>query len=161
MNKFSIGLLLALLLSACSDTQLSSLESGDLTWQQQRGQWVFINYWAQWCHPCRKEIPELNQFAQQYQGRAVVWGVNFDEPSVDELQRQTQAMGIRFVQLTEDPAGLLGFERPTVLPATYVFDPAGVYQGVMVGPQTEASLTAWLKDRPGVAMPAVSKSADR
>lgn len=157
MKKLSIGLLLTLLLSACSDTQLTTLDNGDLDWQQQRGQWVFINYWAQWCHPCRKEIPELNEFAQQYQGQAVVWGVNYDAPAEDELRQQTQAMGIRFVQLSEDPSGVLGFEPPTVLPATYVFDPNGVYQGVMVGPQTEASLTAWLKDRPGVAVPAVAE----
>lgn len=157
MNKLAIPLLLSLCLCACGDTQFSTLDDGDLRWQQQRGQWVFINYWAQWCHPCRKEIPELNQFAQQYQGQAVVWGVNFDQPADDELRRQTEAMGIRFVQLFEDPAARLGYERPTVLPATYVFDPDGVYQGVMVGPQTEASLTAWLQDRPGLVLPAAAQ----
>jgi thiol-disulfide isomerase/thioredoxin len=135
-------------LMGCSDTQLKTLDDTEISWQQQRGQWVFINYWAQWCHPCRKEIPELNQFAQQYKGQVVVLGVNFDAPAEDELRQQTQAMGIEFVQLSEDPAELLSFPPPTVLPATYVFDPDGIYQGVMVGPQTKASLSAWLKDRP-------------
>lgn len=143
--------LLVLLLSACGETKLKTLSGSDLSWEQQRGQWVFINYWAQWCHPCRKEIPELNQFAKQHKGKAVVLGVNFDDPQLDELEEQSRAMGIEFTQLLHDPAQVLDFDRPSVLPATFVFDPKGVYQGVMVGPQTEASLGAWLKDRPTVA----------
>lgn len=157
MNKVFLSVLLGLLLTACGDTQLDTLDHGELSWQQQRGQWVFINYWAQWCHPCRKEIPELNQFARQYQGHAMVLGVNFDGPAQAELRQQTKAMDIEFVQLIGDPAARLGYERPTVLPATYVFDPSGVYHGVMVGPQTEASLSAWLQDRPEVAVPAAGQ----
>ena len=124
------------LLSGCGDTRLKTLSGEDVSWKQQRGQWVFINYWAQWCQPCRKEIPELNQFALQHEGEAVILGVNFDGPEYEELEKQTRAMGIEFTQLLHDPSGLLGFDRPEVLPATYVFDPKGVYQGVMVGPQT-------------------------
>nr|WP_233710115.1 TlpA disulfide reductase family protein [Aestuariicella albida] len=140
------------LLSGCGDTQLKTLSGEDVSWKQQRGQWVFINYWAQWCQPCRKEIPELNQFALQHEGEAVILGVNFDGPEYEDLEKQTRAMGIEFTQLLHDPSGLLGFDRPEVLPATYVFDPKGVYQGVMVGPQTEASLGAWLKDDPKLAV---------
>lgn len=140
------------LLSACGDTQLKTLSGSDLSWKQQRGQWVFINYWAQWCQPCRKEIPELNQFAVQHKGEAVVLGVNFDNPEFQELEKQTRAMAIEFTQLLHDPSAALGFERPEVLPATYVFDPKGVYQGVMVGPQTEASLGARLKNDPKLAV---------
>ena len=155
MKKLLSAIGLLLVLSACGDRQLDTLDHGALSWQQQRGQWVFINYWAQWCHPCRKEIPELNRFAQQHQGQAVVLGVNFDSPAADELRQQAQAMGIEFVQLVGDPAAQLGFERPEVLPSTYVFDPKGVYQGMMVGPQTEASLQAWLTERPTLDVSAV------
>ena len=51
------------------------------------GRWLVINYWAEWCTPCIKEIPELNQLAQQYPELAVV-GVNFDGTEGDELARQ-------------------------------------------------------------------------
>lgn len=132
--------LLPLLLSGCGDTKLKSLNGDDLSWDSMRGEWVFINYWAIWCAPCRKEIPELNAFTQ---GR--VLGVNYDDPNPETLQAHTSELNIEFTQLRADPSLPLGFERPAVLPATYVFDPNGVYRGVMMGPQTQASLSAWLQ----------------
>lgn len=130
----------SLLLSSCGDTKLQQLNGSNLSWESLRGEWVFINYWAVWCAPCRKEIPELNAFTQGH-----VLGVNFDGPDLDTLKEHTAELNIEFTQLQDDPSSQLGFERPSVLPATYVFDPKGIYRGVMMGPQTEASLSAWLQ----------------
>ncbi len=134
------ALLLLSLLSGCGGPKLQQLNGEELNWQSLRGEWVFINYWAIWCAPCRKEIPELNAFTQ---GR--VLGVNFDGPDFETLKQQSTQLAIEFTQLQGDPSQLLGYERPSVLPATYVFDPNGVFRGVMMGPQTQASLSAWLE----------------
>ena len=49
---------LVLLLGACGDKP----ETGGVPrLEDLRGQWVLVNYWAQWCKPCIEEIPELNQ----------------------------------------------------------------------------------------------------
>lgn len=135
-----LTLLTALLLSGCNDLTFERLDGSDLSWQSLRGEWVFINYWAVWCAPCRKEIPELNAFTE-----GQVLGVNFDNPDRAILQQHSDELKIEFTQLLLDPSSQLRFERPSVLPATYVFDPQGVYRGVMVGPQTQASLAAWLE----------------
>lgn len=133
-------------LSGCGDTEFDTLSGDALNWNAQRGQWVFVNYWAPWCQPCRKEIPELNQFEQHHRDLVRVVGVNFDQPDDRELKRQTDELGIEFTQLTGDPAAQLNIERPLVLPATFVFDPSGNYRGVLMGPQTLKSLGAWLVD---------------
>ena len=133
-------ILLSLVLISCGAPKLDTLDATPLDWKAQRGEWVFINYWAVWCAPCRKEIPELNSFDG---GR--VLGVNYDNPDLATLRQQTSDMGIEFTQLLADPAELLGYERPSVLPATFVFDPEGVYRGVMGGPQTHESLSVWLE----------------
>jgi len=131
-------LITSLLLSGCDNHEFERLEGSAVSWQSLRGEWVFINYWAIWCGPCREEIPELNAFTE---GR--VLGVNFDNPDRTTLQQHSDELNIEFTQLVRDPSSQLQFERPSVLPATYVFDPQGVYRGVMVGPQTQASLSAW------------------
>jgi cytochrome c biogenesis protein CcmG, thiol:disulfide interchange protein DsbE len=40
-----------------------------------KGKVVLIDFWATWCGPCRKSIPELNQFQKQFKDDLVVIGV--------------------------------------------------------------------------------------
>lgn len=113
-------------------TTLSSLE-------RLQGQWVVINYWAQWCAPCIKEIPELNRLDQEYTGVTVV-GVNYDGTNGEELELQRQKLGVTFASLESDPAAQLGIPRPVVLPTTLILDPTGRLVATLIGPQTLASL---------------------
>ena len=49
---------------------------------------IVINYWATWCAPCRKEIPELNELDHQLSDRLDVIGVNFDGVVGEQLDQQ-------------------------------------------------------------------------
>jgi thiol-disulfide isomerase/thioredoxin len=131
----SLAMLLALI--GCSDAQDAA--PGTLDLERLRGQWVVINYWAEWCKPCIKEIPELNALDQRYTA-VTVMGVNYDGLSGEELQGQAQALGIEFRLLTSDPAPQLGVARPVVLPTTLILDPQGQLTETLVGPQTLESL---------------------
>jgi thiol-disulfide isomerase/thioredoxin len=45
-----------------------------------RGHPVIVDFWATWCPPCRKEIPELNEIYQRYRPEGlIVLGVSMDE----------------------------------------------------------------------------------
>jgi thiol-disulfide isomerase/thioredoxin len=130
-------LTMALVLGGCSDRQDAS--PGTLDLERLRGQWVVINYWAEWCKPCIKEIPELNALDQRYP-TVTVMGVNYDGLSGDELLGQAQTLGIEFRLLASDPAPQLGVPRPVVLPTTLILDPQGRLTETLVGPQTLESL---------------------
>jgi thiol-disulfide isomerase/thioredoxin len=104
------------------------------------GQWLIINYWATWCKPCIEEIPELNTFAKQQMNNAKLFAVDFDNAQGDDLIASSQKMGIEFSVLTADPSVLLGFDRPSALPTTVVFNPEGTLHKILLGPQTEQSL---------------------
>jgi thiol-disulfide isomerase/thioredoxin len=132
------ALLLALLstLLACGASKDNTNEP-DL--DSLRGQWVVINYWAQWCKPCIKEIPELNMLDQQYP-EVTVLGVNYDGTTGEDLAAQLEKLGIEFATLATDPASQLGTPRPVVLPTTLILDPAGQLSVTLVGPQTLTSL---------------------
>ena len=134
--KYPLLLALALLLGACSPGNDTTSEP-DL--DRLRGQWVVINYWAQWCKPCIKEIPELNTLDQKYP-QVTVLGVNYDGATGEDLAVQLAKLGIEFSTLTTDPAGQLGAPRPEVLPTTLILDPTGQLSATLVGPQTLASL---------------------
>ena len=143
--------LVALVLTACSDgggVRYALHGGGELTLESLRGRWVFINYWAEWCAPCREEIPELNAFAAAHPDRVRVLSVNFDGAAGEQLDAQIAALGIAFPTLLADPRTALGVPPAQGLPETLVIDPQGRLQRVLQGPQTRATLEAELSTAP-------------
>lgn len=127
-------------LSGCSKIELERNEGAPLVWSDLRGQWVLVNYWAEWCKPCLKEIPELNALSQN--AAITVLGVNFDGISDAELSQLGERMGIGFDLLNQDPGPQFGWQTPIALPATLVINPKGELQQVLFGEQTQASIRA-------------------
>ena len=129
-------LFLLLSLLACTENTGTSAQP---RLEELRGQWVVINYWAPWCAPCIKEIPQLNALDAQY-SQVTVLGVNYDGASGAALEQQRQQLGVAFASLAADPAAQLGTPRPVVLPTTLILDPAGQLVATLIGPQTLESL---------------------
>ena len=90
---------LALLCLSCA-TQQDALDDGKFfSFDNQSADWVIVNYWAEWCAPCRKEIPELNELNdfQMKDGNVIkVYGVNFDLLGREDLKRVAEKMNIKF-----------------------------------------------------------------
>ena len=150
-------LFLTLSLTGCGNKEPSYalIDGGEIKFSELQGRVVFINYWAEWCKPCRKEIPELNSLHQQFSDHALVLGVNFDNAQNDQLINQAQAMGIKFPVLTTDPRLLFGVKASGVLPETLVIDKHGMLHEVLLGPQTmeklEAVVNKLTADKPSVS----------
>ncbi len=130
---------LVCLLTACSKGPQWQLLDGD----QQRlselkGQWVLINYWAEWCRPCLTEIPELNMLDKA--SDITVLAYNFDRLTGKALAEQAQKFNIEFASMLTEPAALFGQETPKGLPATLIINPNGEVHDWLVGPQTEESV---------------------
>jgi len=142
-------LILTTLLAACGEKAADSAgldqHGQPVAAKRLQGKWLVINYWAIWCAPCRKEIPELNQLAKQLTGRAEVFAVNFDGKQGDTLAKEANELGIAFTVLAQDPAPRFNLPRSAALPVTYLIDPQGKLQKTLLGEQTAASILAQLK----------------
>ena len=142
---FFIMLCALLTLAACTDIAPKHplrLFDGSITSPSQwRGQWVLINYWADWCGPCREEVPELNHLNDSTDGFKVL-GVNYDYLEGGELRASIDALGITFPTLLDDPQSILGYDEATVLPMTVLIAPNGTLHRVLLGPQTAQTLQA-------------------
>ena len=99
---------------------------------QYRGQVVLINFWATWCPPCRKEMPDLQSLWGSYQDQE---DVVFMIASVDQEQGKVQpyidANNYSFPVFYAGTAGQA--YQVTSIPSTYVIDKTGSIQYVHVG----------------------------
>ena len=121
---------------------------GSLVMASLRGQPLLLNFWATWCPPCVKEMPDLDRFAQRFaaQGWRVV-GLAVDKPAAvrEFLARTPVSYAI----------GLAGFEGSELsrqlgnaqagLPFTVAFNRQGEVVQRKAGATTLQELSTWAK----------------
>jgi len=147
----TIGAVIGALLTGCAEDMGVDQHGHKVSAARLDGQWLVINYWAEWCTPCRREIPQLNKLTQQLKDQPVtVLGVNFDGVQGEALREVAEAMGIRFTVLAQDPAQRWQLPRSEVLPVTYIVDAQGQLRERLLGEQTAAGLQARLAQLRGV-----------
>lgn len=148
MNKPLRGfwlLAVVVMLSACGGNSWQDQHGNSISEDDLSGRPLLVNYWAEWCGPCRDELPELNALAEARPDVAVL-GINFDGIEGEALAALSDEMGIRFPVLGADFAEAKRLIRPQVLPTTYLLDPQGNVLRTLQGPQDEAALLAALDE---------------
>jgi thiol-disulfide isomerase/thioredoxin len=134
-----IGLLL--LLTACSKApDFAYADGSDGRFSDFTDKVVILNYWAAWCKPCRDEIPEFNHFAEKHPEIAVI-GINYDKPEASVLNQQITDFAIAFPVTTASFHTQYGFDYPKALPTTVIISKTGEVRHVLIGPQTEQSIS--------------------
>jgi thiol-disulfide isomerase/thioredoxin len=91
------------------------------------GKVVIVNFWATWCGPCKKELPELSKLYKKYKSQGVVMlGVlTSDTPDDDTLLNFQSDYEVEFPVVRQTSDILLSYNYPGALPTTFVFDRHG------------------------------------
>ena len=135
MKKIGLAVLLVLMsiLSACSDQNSFHLLSGEeKSIEDYRGQWLIINFWAEWCPPCLEEIPELGKLAKENPELAIL-GVSYDKLTNSELEGLVEKLDIQYPVVATEPMPYLPVAKPQSLPGTYLISPSGQTMGPILG----------------------------
>jgi len=129
------------------DFSLQQLHGKTVTLSEFRPKWVVLNYWATWCAPCRKEIPELSDLDIS-RDDIVVLGLAFEDTEMavfDEfLQEFDPSYPILLVDVFNPPAP---FGAPKALPTTIILDPQGYAVKTFLGPVTRLSIESFIDSR--------------
>ena len=118
------------------DYQLRDMEGRLYKVSDYRGKWLVINFWATWCAPCLREMPELERFYQQNRETAQVWGVSFEDGDKAAIRAYVERLGITFPILGYDQDPMTGYGEVNVLPTTFIIAPDGLFQHRFEGPIT-------------------------
>lgn len=134
-----IQLFCILVLVSCQRNDIEVFNGPNTNINDLNGNWILINYWADWCAPCIKEIPELNDFAAENKN-IKVYTFNFDELEIDDLKPVAKKFNIKVPSLVTHPRDIWGIATPPAVPATYFINPNGEIAVSLFRPQTKDSL---------------------
>jgi len=109
-----------------------------------RGKWVVLNYWATWCAPCRKEIPDLSSL-NEARDDVVVLGLAYEDTDIESfdefLEEYHPSYPILLVDVYAPPEP---FGAPKALPTTIILNSEGIPVKTFVGPVTRESIEVFI-----------------
>jgi len=127
------------------DFALQRLGGGTVSLSDYRGEWVVVNYWATWCAPCRKEMPELSELHDE-RADVTVLGLAYEDIEDADFERFLKASPVSYpilkVDVYQPPQP---FGAPRVLPTTIILDHAGRAVKAFLGPVTRESIEKFLE----------------
>jgi thiol-disulfide isomerase/thioredoxin len=121
------------------DLTLVGLDGGTVDLSSYRGRPLVVNFWASWCPPCLREMPDFEQVYQQRNGKVAFVGINVRENAATAGELATRT-GVTY-DLALDTAGEASQEFAVVnMPTTVFVNADGVIASVHAGALTADEL---------------------
>ena len=135
---------------------VQTLEGESITLDDLEGSVVLVNFWAEWCRPCAKELPVLDQWHREYSSQGVRFAAISIGSDLRKAQRMARKLDLDMPLYHDGPKGLAKTLDIPHLPITYLVGPDGRVLAVANGSDENelASLRRALEaalPRPGAA----------
>lgn len=88
-----------------------------------KGRWVLVNFWATWCPPCLKEIPDLISLYEDRKDIMVI-GVAMDSDP-QEIMNFVRSLSINYPIVLGNRKIASQLDEISLLPSTFFYDPDG------------------------------------
>ncbi len=116
-----------------SDFSLTSINDTVVRLSQYENKVVILNFFATWCPPCRREIPDFVELMNEYGDRLVILGVSLDKGDVESLRNFATSYGINYPILIDDGQVSKAYGPIRSIPTTFIIDRNGKIVEKIIG----------------------------
>jgi thiol-disulfide isomerase/thioredoxin len=120
-----------------ADFTLDDVDGETFTLGDSRGHWIFLHFWASWCGPCRKEMPEIQKLAELLDAEIenkkfeiVMINTAEDEDTIFEF---LAAINVELNSLMDADGLVTEVWKPRGLPTTFLINPEGKVRYQAIG----------------------------
>lgn len=135
--------------SAVPDLKVRTLDGALYDLAGHRGKWVVVNFWATWCSPCLKEMPELSALDAMREHIEVI-GLAYEEIEPEAMRaflgKHPVVYPVAILDVYDPPKD---FATPRGLPMTYLLAPDGQVARQFLGPVTAKEIESAIADAAG------------
>lgn len=126
-----------------ADFALKTLDGKTVKLSDYKGKIVIIDFWATWCPPCRKGIPDLVEIQKQYKENVVVIGISLDqENTIKDLAPFIKQYGINYPVVLGDQKVVMDYGNIQAIPTSFIVDQAGNIVDTHVGLVPKSTYTS-------------------
>ena len=115
---------------------LNDLTGKSWTFSDLRGKVVLVNFWATWCPPCRKEIPDLETLYERFQSKGFVILAISDE-ELAKVQPFMQERKVTFPVLLDPERKVNDLFIVSGIPKSFVYDREGKFVAQSIDMRTQ------------------------
>ncbi len=123
------------------DFTLKTMEGKNFTLSEHRGKVIVLNFWATWCGPCRKEIPDFIELHQEMKNDGVIFaGISLDKEGWEKVRPYANNMGINYPVMVDNGKVSRQYGPIRVIPTTLIINKKGQVEYVAPGMLTKEKL---------------------
>ncbi|MEN6561041.1 MAG: TlpA disulfide reductase family protein [Acidobacteriota bacterium] len=107
--------------------KVQDLQGRTLSLADYKGKVLVINFWATWCPPCRREIPDFIEAYAELKGRGLeILGLSVDDTTGPDLLDWIREKGVNYPVALATPEIVAAYEPGDYIPSTIIVDRRGV-----------------------------------
>lgn len=116
------------------DFSLITLEGDSVKLSDYAGKIIILDFWATWCPPCRKGIPDLISIQNEFENDVTVIGISLDQPSMqDDLSSFIEDYRINYPILLGTLEVVMAYGNVRAIPTSFIIDRDGIIVNKYMG----------------------------